>query len=85
MLLTRLVEFLVCLYVVAYDKGILIESFACTYNFETINFAGALVIVATVCLSICINLISTYYIFGYRRMSVFQCHQLPCLERKVQI
>ena len=65
--------------------GILIEFFVCTLSFETINFTAALEIVATVCLSICLNPISTYYIFGYRRMSVFQRHQFPCLERKVQI
>ena len=46
------------------------------------NFADALEIIVTVCLSICLNPISTYYIFGYRQMSVFQCHQCPLLNEK---
>ena len=82
MLLTFLFEFLVCLYVFVYDKGIVTESFVCIYCFETINFTGALEIVVTVCLSICLNSINTYYIFGYHRMSVFQRHQVPFLNEK---
>ena len=62
--------------------GIFIESFVCTYSFETINFTSAFEIVVTVCLSICLKPISTHYIFGYRRMSVFQQHQFPLLNEK---
>ena len=62
--------------------GILTEPFVCTYSFETINFAGDLEIVVTVCLSICLITISTHYIFSYRRTSVFQRHQLPFLNEK---
>ena len=54
-------------------------------SFETISITGALEIVVTVCLLNCLNPISTYYIFGYRWMSVFQCHRFLFLNKNYKV
>ena len=84
-LLNCLVEFLICPYVVVFDKDILIGSFVCIYSFKTMTFADTLEIVVTGYLSICLNLISTYYVFGHRRMSLFQRYQFPFLNKKYKL